>query len=62
MADKIKDDSLLEVSGGKWDVFSITEEERIRYFKVTEKYEEEGDYISYNEFIRDMDAKYGSNI
>ena len=62
MADKIKDDSLLEISGGKWDVFSITEEERIRYFKVKEMYEEEGDYISYNEFIRDMDAKYGSNI
>ena len=56
---KIRDESLLEVSGGKWTFDTLTPEEKERFNKVSAGLTHEWDYISYNEFIHEMNAKYG---
>ena len=56
---KIRDESLLEVSGGKWTLETLTPEERKRFYEVSEGLTEEWDYVSYNEFIQEMNEKYG---
>ncbi len=56
---KIRDESLLEVSGGKWTLETLTPEERERFYEVSEGFTNEWDYISYNEFIQEMNEKYG---
>lgn len=58
---KIRDESLLEVSGGKWTLETLTPEERERFYEVSEGLTNEWDYISYNEFIQEMNEKYGDN-
>ncbi|MBQ3459944.1 MAG: hypothetical protein IJH14_04660 [Solobacterium sp.] len=58
---KIRDESLLEVSGGKWTLETLTPEERERFYEVSEGLTNEWDYISYNEFIQEMNEKYGAN-
>lgn len=57
----VKDESLLEVNGGKWTIDTLTEEEREEYYKVAEGLREEYNYVAYNDFIRRMNEKYGSN-
>ena len=56
---KIRDESLLEVSGGKWTFDTLTPEEKERFNKVSAGLTHEWDYISYNEFIHEMNEKYG---
>ena len=56
---KIRDESLLEVSGGKWTLETLTPEERERFYEVSEGLTKEWDYVSYNEFIQEMNEKYG---
>lgn len=56
---KIRDESLLEVSGGKWTLETLTPEERERFYEISEGLTTEWDYISYNEFIQEMNEKYG---
>ena len=56
---KIRDESLLEVSGGKWTLETLTPEERERFYEVSEGLTEEWDHVSYNEFIQEMNEKYG---
>lgn len=58
---KIRDESLLEVSGGKWTFETLTPEERERFNQVSTGLTREWDYISYNEFIHEMNKKYGED-
>jgi hypothetical protein len=55
----IRDESLLEVAGGKWTYETLTEEEKQEFNKVSQALTDEWDYIGYNDFIRRMNAKYG---
>jgi hypothetical protein len=55
----LRDDSLLEVAGGGWKYETLTPEERERFNKVCEGLNHDYNYIDYNEFILEMNAKYG---
>ena len=55
----IRDESLLLANGGKWTIETLTEAERDEFYKVNEGLTREWDYISYNDFIRRMNEKYG---
>ena len=60
MASKeIRDESLLEINGGGWTYETLTPEEQKRFEEVNQGLSEEWDYISYNEFILEMNKKYG---
>ncbi len=55
----IRDESLLEVAGGKWTFETLTPEEKEEFNRVNEALTDEWDYVGYNNFIRRMNAKYG---
>ncbi|MBR3250868.1 MAG: hypothetical protein IKF80_04080 [Erysipelotrichaceae bacterium] len=56
---EIRDDSLLAATGGRWKYETLTDEEKERFNKVCAGLNHDYDYISYNEFIHEMNAKYG---
>jgi hypothetical protein len=55
----IRDESLLEVAGGKWTYETLTQEEKDEFSRVSQALTDEWDYVGYNDFIRRMNAKYG---
>lgn len=55
----IRDESLLEVAGGKWTYETLTQEEKDEFNRVSQALTDEWDYVGYNDFIRRMNAKYG---
>ena len=59
--EEIRDESLLEVNGGKWTFETLTEDEKRRCNEVMEGLTHDWNYIEYNEFIREMNAKYGDD-
>ena len=57
---EIRDDSLLETAAGGWTYETLTKEERERFQRVSDALKDDYDYISYNDFILDMNKKYGT--
>lgn len=58
---ELRDESLLEVNGGSWTYEALTPEEKKRFNEVSQALTDEWDYVGYNQFIRDMNEKYGAN-
>ena len=58
---ELRDESLLEVNGGSWTYETLTPEEQKRFHEVSQALTDEWDYVGYNQFIRDMNEKYGAN-
>ena len=58
---EVRDESLLEAASGGWTYETLTDEERERFQRVSDALTEDWDYISYNDFIQDMNKKYGTN-
>ena len=56
---EVRDDTMLAVAGGGWKYDTLTAEEKERFNKVCAGLTHEYDYISYNEVIHEMNAKYG---
>ena len=56
---EIRDESLLEVNGGGWTFQTLTPEEQKRFNEVYRGLNDEWNYIGYNEFILEMNNKYG---
>jgi hypothetical protein len=57
----IRDESLLEVAGGKWNLDTLTEEEKDEWYKVNEDLTQNWNYVAYNDFVIRMNEKYGAN-
>ena len=58
---ELRDESLLEVNGGSWTYETLTPEEKKSFHEVSQALTDEWDYVGYNQFIRDMNEKYGAN-
>ena len=58
---ELRDESLLEVNGGSWTYETLTPEEKKRFHEVSQALTDEWDYVGYNQFILDMNEKYGAN-
>ena len=58
---ELRDESLLEVNGGSWTYETLTSEEKKRFNEVSQALTDEWDFVGYNQFIRDMNEKYGAN-
>ena len=56
---EIRDESLLEVNGGKWTLETLTPEEREEFMRVSQELTDNWNYVEYNDFIRRMNEKYG---
>ena len=56
---EIRDESLLDVNGGRWTYDTLTPEEQKRFNEVYRGLNDEWNYIDYNEFILEMNNKYG---
>ena len=56
---EIRDESLLEVNGGKWTLETLTPEERDEFMRVSQELTDNWNYVEYNDFIRRMNEKYG---
>ncbi|MBR4457331.1 MAG: hypothetical protein IKS32_14095 [Solobacterium sp.] len=57
---KINDEKILEISGGKWTLETLTPEEQDEFMKVSEELNWGWNYVAYNDFIERMNKKYGA--
>ena len=55
---KIDEAKLLEITGGKWSLETLTKEEQDEFMKVSEDLN--CNYIAYNDFVERMNKKYGA--
>jgi hypothetical protein len=57
---KIDDAKLREITGGKWNLETLTKEEQDEFMKVSEDLNWNWNYIAYNDFVERMNKKYGA--
>ena len=55
----IRDESLLQATGGTWTFDTLTQEEKDEFNRVNAGLNRDWDYVSYNDFILRMNEKYG---
>ena len=58
---RLKEEALAEAVGGKWSFDTLNEEEKRRFCEVNEGLSRDWNYLAYNAFIEEMNAKYGAN-